>query len=214
VKTKNGKQTQTHVLPNRNARMAKIRLLTRMDRQIPNRLTPSSTMDNAKRPHATIPLIPPNHRTNSPPHNANHSSTRSSTNPWSTSSPNAIHAYAHQRTRKTNATATSTKPRNTANRYQKETRRTQQVRRSRCLEDEEAEAGSAEASAGAATPTFSADDFHGCQDGGGHTQHTQHIQHTQPMEFHITELLGFHHIQDTLIHNMATEHTGKTNRRR
>jgi hypothetical protein len=77
------------------------------------------------------------------------------------------------------------------------------VRKRRCLEDE-AEAGSAEALAGTATPTPSADDFHGCQDGGGHTQ---------PMDLPITELLGFHHIQDTPIHGMATEHTGNTNRR-
>lgn len=194
--------------------MAKIRLLTRMGRQIPNRLTPSSTMDHAKRPHATIPLILTDYHPHCTTHNANHSSTRSSTSTWSTSSPNAIHPHAYQRTRKTNATATSTKPRSTTERHQKQTRRTQQVRQKRCLEDEEEEAGSAKASACAATPTFSADDFHGCQDGGGHTKHTQHIQHTQPTEFHITELLGFHHIQDTLIHNMATEHTGKTNKRR
>jgi hypothetical protein len=181
--------------------MAKIRLLTRMGGQIPNRLTPNSTMDHAKRTHATIPLIPPDHRPHSLPRHSNHSST----NPRSTSSHNAIHPHTHQRTRKTNATATSTKPRSTAERHQKETRTAQQVRQRRCLEDEKAEACSAAALAGTATPTPSADGFHGCQDGGGHTQ---------PTDFPTTELLGFHHIQDTPIHGMATEHTDNTNRRK
>jgi len=77
------------------------------------------------------------------------------------------------------------------------------VRQRRCLEDE-AEAGSAEALAGAAIPTPSADGFHGCQDGGGHTP---------PTGFPIIELFGFHHIHNTPIHGMATEHTGNTNKR-
>lgn len=61
------------------------------------------------------------------------------------------------------------------------------------------EAGSAGALAGQATPTPSADGFHGCQDGGGRTQ---------PTDFRIIELLGSHPIQGTRIHCMAIEHTG------
>jgi len=60
------------------------------------------------------------------------------------------------------------------------------------------DAGSAGASAGLAILTPSADGFHGCQGGGGPTQAT---------DFHITELLGSQHTQDTHTHGTAIDHT-------
>lgn len=126
VKIKNGSQTQIHVLPNRNARMDKIRLLTRMGRQIPNGLTPNSSMDHAKRPHATVPLTPSDNRPHSSPHRySNRSSTNPHcANPWSTNTlPNAIRPHTHKGTGKADAGATDEYPRSTAERHQEETGR-------------------------------------------------------------------------------------------
>lgn len=49
-----GSQTQKHVLPNRIARVAEVRPLARMGRQIPYRTPPDGAVDNAERSKAPI----------------------------------------------------------------------------------------------------------------------------------------------------------------